>query len=51
MGPATHGRENAASSVVVEALQCRQNADMPIPEVMVVTNDKSRQLDNNIPVK
>lgn len=43
MGPAALGRENAASSVV-EALQCRQNADMPITEVMVVTNDK-RQLD------
>lgn len=49
MGPATHGRENAASRVV-EALQCRQNADMPIQEVTLVTNDESRQLDNNIPV-
>lgn len=49
MGPATHGRENAASSVV-EALQCRQNADMPIPEVTLDANNKSRQLDNNIPV-
>lgn len=49
MGPAALGRENVASSVV-EALQCRQNADMPITEVMVVTNDKKRQLDNSIPV-
>lgn len=27
-----------------------KNADMPIPEVTLVTNDKGRQLDNNIPV-
>lgn len=46
MGPAAPGREKAASSEL-EALQCRQNADMPITEVMVVTNDKSRQLDNS----
>lgn len=49
MGPAALGRGNAASSVV-EAPQCRQNADMPITEVMVVTNDNSRQLDNSIAV-
>lgn len=42
--------ENALSSAVVEALQCRQNADMPITEVIVVTNDKKRQLDNSIAV-
>jgi len=49
MGPAALGREIAASSVV-EALQCRQNADMPITDVMVVTNDKRRQLNNTIAV-
>lgn len=49
MGLAALGRENAASSVA-ETLQCRQNADMPITEVMVVTNDKNRQLDKSIAV-
>lgn len=49
MGPAALGRGNAESSVV-EAPQCRQNADMPITEVMVVTNDSNRQLDNSIGV-
>lgn len=48
-GPCCSWEKNAASSVV-EALQCRQNADMPITEVMVVTNDKRRQLDNSIAV-
>lgn len=42
--------EKTLLSSVVEALQCRQNADMPITEVMVVTNDKKRQLDNTIAV-
>lgn len=49
MGPAALGRGNAARSAVA-ALQCRQNADMPITEVMVVTNDNGRQLDNSIAV-
>lgn len=49
MGPAALGRENATSGVV-EALQCRQNADTPIPQVVVVTNDKRRQLDQTITV-
>lgn len=50
MGPAALGRGNAESSVVEEAPQCRQNADMPITEVMVVTNDNGRQLDNSVAV-
>lgn len=48
-GPCRSWEKNAASSVV-EALQCRQNADMPITAVVVVTNDKRRQLDNSIAV-
>lgn len=47
MGPAALGRGSAPSGVE-EAPQCRQNADMPITEVMVVANDNSRQLDNSI---